>query len=230
MDSYDQAVGVGVILRKDHSCDRKAWISCITGDTEPTCGIIPSGTADRIHEHLVPLVQDLVLGIRIGNEGIAPSPATVLDLVERFHHKPFSLVLEAVCDLGPDAEYLVLDLLVGRRIVIDRLNVQPVTLVMMGIHYGNQASLFSISDNLLDSGQPFVIKAVSRGFTYMASPGNTDTDSLESCSLQAVKSGLGTFVVAPDRLSCHSIADSVHLVAHVPSRGHGIEHHRRCDS
>ena len=227
VDGHHQAVGAGVVRGQDQAGDCEARVARVARNAQPAGCILPAGGADGVHEGLVPLVQDLVLGARVLPERFAPAPAPVLDLVEGLEHEPFALVLETFRDLGPDSKHLVLHLLVVRRIVDAFADVLPVILVVMGVHDGHKAGLLGITDDFRDAVQPTVFDPISRSRADVTFPGRADADGLEPGRLDAVHRGLGAFGIAPDRLAGHAVVDGIHMVAHVPARSHRIEHHLR---
>ena len=229
VDGHHQAVGAGVIRGQDQAGDREARIAGVARNAQPAGRILPAGRTDGVHEGLVPLVQDLVLGARVLPEGLAPAPAAVLDLVERLEHEPFALVLEAFRNLSPEGEHLVLHLFVVCGIVDALADVLPVRFVVVRVHDGHEAGPFGIADDFRDAVQPLVFDPIRRGGTDMSFPGRADADGLEPGRLDAVHGGLGALGIAPDRLAGHAVVDGVHMVAHIPARSHRIEHHLRCD-
>ena len=223
VDGHDEAVGAGIVLRERQTGNGELGTGGVTGNAQPAGGVVASGGAYGVYERLVPAVQDVILLLRVFPERFAPAPAAVLDFVEGFQYQPLSFVLEALGNLGPDAENHVLGLLGGL------VDVQPIAFVVVRVHNGHQAGFLCISHNLFHTAQPFFVQAVGGSLSDVALPGDADAHGFEAGGLHPVQSGLGGFDIAPGGLGSHVVGNGIHVVAHVPAGSHGLEDHLRGD-
>ena len=179
-------------------------VRCIGGHPEPAGGVVASGRTHRIHEYLVPLVEDAALNRGIGRELGTPAPASVVEFVEALEYEPVAAILEACGDLGPDRRHLFAYLRLEGRAGGGVLDVQPlicvgyaVILVVVGVHDDVQPSFMRPEGNLVYPVQPGGVDRIIRGGAYHPEPRNRDAHAGETRGLYFGESGRCSLCVPP---------------------------------
>ena len=210
-------------------------IGRISGTSQPTGGIVAAGCANGIHEHLVPLIQDVALLLGIVPEICAPAPAAVVDFIETFHNEPVFAVLELIGNLGPDRFDLGLDGLVLGAVISCILDILPliiiidtVILVVVGIDNNLKASRMGKAHHLVDAVHPGLVNLVIRGGANHLEPGDGNADTGKAQVLNTIKGGLGSFIGLPGRLVGIAIllsivVEGVEVISHIPAKAQGFD-------
>ena len=186
------------------------WVGAVRGDAEPSSGIVAAGGADRSHEDLLPLVDDVALQRGVGLEFLALAPLAVVQLVEALEHKALVHVLEVGCDLAPDSDNLLLYLLVKSFILGSVLYVLPVVvvvvLVVVHVHYDVlEAGIQGIADHLGHAGHPLGVYLVGRRRAYLGQPRHRNADGRETGFADLLDGLRGHLGVAPYGLDGHQV-------------------------
>ena len=194
----------------------------ISGNAQPAGFVIASGSTNCIHKHLIPLVNHVaaLLIVLFGRPLIA-----INKLIEGLQHQEVALVLELVCNLGPDSRDFRLHLLVHLFAVHCALEVLPViavilsmVFIMVGVKDNIQSGILCKSYDLINAVEPFLVKGIVGGLSYMSHPGGRDTDAGEAFGLEPVESGLRGRFPLPGSLRCNTVRVCIEMVAHVPAK------------
>ena len=87
---HEDAVGGGV-GRFHEVADGEVGVCAVSRHAEETCGVASSCSPDRVDECLVPFVEHSVLLASV-LAVVAPTPAAVVDLVERLENQEIAFV------------------------------------------------------------------------------------------------------------------------------------------
>ena len=194
----------------------------VTGHAQPAGFIVAASSADSVHEHLVPLIDNTTLFLHVGGS----MPLTAIDeFVEGLQHEEVSLVLELLCNLGPDSCDFFFHLLVHLLVVHCALQVLPVVtvvfpvvFVVMGIEDDLEAGVLSKAHHLVDTVQPHFVQFVLRSLANVSHPRNGNAHAGKALGLYTVESGLRSRFPLPGGLGSYAISIGIKVVAHVPAK------------